>query len=61
MGHRDRPALDVLARLLSRRTAPSGAPVLASTGNRVDRDLFRLAATGPSAAQDLEEILRDLL
>jgi zinc protease len=61
MGHRDRPALDVLARLLSRRTAPSGAPVLASAGNRVDRDLFRLAVTGPTATRDLEEILRDLL
>jgi len=60
LGHPDRPALDLLARLLSRRTTKQGAPVLASMGTRVDKDLFRLAATGPSAATDLEAVLHSL-
>jgi zinc protease len=60
MGHPDRPALDLLARLLSRRTTTEGAPVLASMGTRVDKDLFRLAATGPSASADLEAVLVSL-
>jgi predicted Zn-dependent peptidase len=60
LGHPDRPALDVLARLLSRRTTKAGGPVFASMGTRVDKDLFRLAATGPSAATDLEAVLNSL-
>jgi len=60
MGHPDRPALDLLARLLSRRATNEGAPVFASMGGRVDKDLFRLAATGPSAAADLAAILNSL-
>jgi predicted Zn-dependent peptidase len=61
MGHPDRPALYVTARLLSRRTTESGAPVFVSAGNRVDKDLFRIAVVGPNAARDLDGILRDLL
>jgi len=61
MGHRDRPALFVTARLLSRRTTESGAPVFVSMGNRVDKDLFRIAVVGPNAAGDLDGLLRDLL
>jgi putative transcriptional regulator len=57
LGHPDRPALDLLAHLLSRRTTKAGAPVFASMGARVDKDLFRLAATGPGAEEDLEAIL----
>ncbi|NIR43919.1 MAG: hypothetical protein GWM93_08230, partial [Gemmatimonadetes bacterium] len=34
--------------------------VVASMGSRVDKDLFRLAATGPGAATDLEAILNSL-
>jgi zinc protease len=60
LGHPDRPALDVLARLLSRRSTEAGAPISASMGTRVDKDLFRLAATGPEAAADLEAVLRGL-
>jgi zinc protease len=60
-GNRDRPALFVLARLLARRTTASGAPVFASMGDRVDKDLFRLAVVGPNAEQELDQILRDLL
>ena len=60
LGHPDRPALDLLARLLSRRTTKAGGPVFASMGARVDKDLFRLAATGPSAAADLETVLNNL-
>ena len=61
MGDRDRPALTVLARLLSRRTTESGAPLFVSMGHRVDKDIFRLAVVGPSAERDLEKILRELL
>ncbi len=61
MGHRDRPALDVLARLLSRRTTESGAPFFVSMGDRVDEDLFRFAVVGPNATRDLDRVLRDLL
>lgn len=61
MGNPDRPALHVLARLLSRRTSESGAALFASMGDRVDKDLFRLAVVGPSAERDLERILSDLL
>ncbi len=59
-GHPDRPALDLIARLLSRRTTRAGAPIFASMGGRVDKDLFRLAATGPSAATDLEAVMNSL-
>jgi predicted Zn-dependent peptidase len=61
MGHRDRPALFVLARLLARRTTESGAPVFVSMGDRVDKDLFRVAVVGPNAARDLDRVLGDLL
>jgi len=60
MGHPDRPTLDVLARLLSRRSAGEGVPIVASVGDRVDKDLFRLSATGSSAAEHLEEVLGGL-
>jgi predicted Zn-dependent peptidase len=61
MGHPDRPALHVLARLLSRRTTESGAALFASMGERVDKELFRLAVVGPDAENDLDRILGDLL
>ena len=61
MGHRDRPALDALARLLSRRTTGSGAPLFVSMGDRVDKDVFRIAVVGPNAVRDLDRVLRDLL
>jgi predicted Zn-dependent peptidase/putative AlgH/UPF0301 family transcriptional regulator len=60
LGHPDRPALDVLARLLSRRSTQAGGPVFASMGGRVDKDLFRLAVTGPDAATDLEALLNSV-
>lgn len=53
MGHPDRPALALLARLLSRRTLSDGSPVEAAMGDRLDRDLFRLAGSGPAAAAEL--------
>ncbi|MDH3519158.1 MAG: insulinase family protein [Myxococcales bacterium] len=61
MGHADRPALHVLARLLSRRTTASGAPLFVSMGDRVDQEMFRFAVVGPAAQDDLEGILEDLL
>ena len=61
IGHPDRPALALLARLLSRRTTESGAPLFVSMGNRVDKEIFRLAVVGPSAERDLDRVLRDLL
>jgi zinc protease len=61
MGDPDRPALHVLARLLSRRTTESGAAFFANMGERVDKELFRLAVVGPDAEDDLERILGDLL
>jgi len=61
MGHRDRPALNVLGRLVSRRPTRSGAPVFVSMGDRVDKDLFRIAVAGPDATRDLDRLLRDLL
>jgi predicted Zn-dependent peptidase len=61
MGDPDRPALHVLARLLSRRNTESGAALFASMGERVDKELFRLAVVGPDAENDLNRILGDLL
>jgi zinc protease len=61
MGNPDRPALHVLERLLSRRNTESGAALFARMGDRVDKDLFRLAVVGPDAERDLERILSDLL
>jgi zinc protease len=61
MEHPDRPALAVLARLLPRQTTESGAPFFVSMGDRLDKDLFRLAVVGPDAARDLDRILGDLL
>ncbi len=58
--HPDRPALDVLARLLSRRTLSDGAPVQAASGGRVDREIFRLAGTGPRAAAELKALEEEL-
>jgi predicted Zn-dependent peptidase len=61
MGDPDRPALHVLARLLSRRATESGAALFANMGGRVDKELFRLAVVGPEAEDDLDRILSDLL
>jgi zinc protease len=60
LGHPDRPALDALARLLSRRTAAGGTPIEAEMGGRVDRELFLLSATGDKAAAALQEVLADV-
>ncbi len=57
LGHPDRPALDVLARLLSRRHAADGSPIAATMGDRVDQELFRVAANGPTATDELTTLL----
>jgi len=61
MGDPDRPALDVLARLLTRGESASEQPISASMGSRVDKDIFRLAAAGPSASKQLDQWLGSLL
>ncbi len=58
--HEDRPALDVLAKILDRKRISDRSAVTASMGGRVDRDLFRVAATGDKADQELEAILGPL-
>lgn len=50
----DRLPLTVLARLAKRETATDGAPMDAELAGRVDRDLFRLIATGEGAEVSLE-------
>lgn len=59
--HPDRPALDALARLVSRRTTADGAPIEAKMGGRVDQELFQIAATGKQAAKELNTLLARLL
>jgi len=56
LGERDRVGLTLLARLLGQQKAADGSPVDASMGERVDADLFQLAATGPGAAATLEKM-----
>ncbi|MEM8931763.1 MAG: insulinase family protein [Acidobacteriota bacterium] len=53
MGEADRVALHALARWLGRQTLADGTPVEASMGGRRDRDLVRVAATGPEATAGL--------
>ncbi len=60
LGHPDRPALQILARLLSRRTAKDGSPIAAIMANRVDQEVFRLAATGPAADRELAALVGGL-
>jgi predicted Zn-dependent peptidase len=55
LGHADRPALTVLARLLSHETSADGSPIEARMGGRVDKDLFQVAATGPRAREELRQ------
>jgi len=60
LGHADRPTLDVLARLLSRRALSDASPVRADMGDRADEDLFRIAANGPRAGAELVELMEDV-
>jgi len=55
--HPDLPALSVLARLLGRRTAWDGSPISTELNDRVDPELFRIAATGDDAAQELDALM----
>jgi zinc protease len=61
MGDPDRPALEVLAGVLSRRETSDGSPLRVIMGGRIDKELFRLVATGPNAEKDLEAIHSSLL
>ncbi len=61
MGHPDRPALEVLAELMSQRITKDGASLYVNLGSRVDQDLFRIASIGPSAENNLQEIHLSLL
>jgi zinc protease len=61
MGHPDRPALEVLARLLSRQAIENGTPLFVSMGGRVDKELFRVALTGEEASEGLEKALGGVL
>ncbi|MEM1205290.1 MAG: insulinase family protein [Acidobacteriota bacterium] len=58
MGDPDRPALHLLARWLSGRTLPGGVPVFAGMGGRADRDLIRIASSGPKASVGLDELVK---
>ncbi len=44
--HPDRPALAALAEILTRYSDTEGRPLTVEMGNRVDRELFRIAITG---------------
>ncbi len=57
LGHPDRPALAVLARLLARQTTKQNVPIDAELGSRVDRELFVLATTGEGAEDVLERLM----
>jgi len=61
MGHPDRAALGVFGRILARRTIHDGTSLSVSLGDRVDKDLFRVAAAGPRAEADLAAALAALL
>ncbi|MCZ6596768.1 MAG: insulinase family protein [Planctomycetota bacterium] len=56
-GYRDRIALYALAVALSKRRSPDGSAVEAVMGPGVDRDLFRISATGADADATLQAIL----
>ena len=60
MGDPDRITLDLLARILSRRARPDGTSFASQMGTRVDRELFRVAATGPTAERELDELLNEV-
>jgi zinc protease len=60
LGHPDRPALAVLARLLSRATSKDGSPIDAEMGTRVDQDLFQIAATGPGSREKLSRLAKKM-
>jgi predicted Zn-dependent peptidase len=60
IGAGSRPALEVLARLLSRRNLPDGSPVEATIGRKIDQEMFRLAAAGPKAADGLDALMADV-
>lgn len=57
LGDPARPALQLLARWLGREELAGGAPVEASSGGRVDRDLFRVAASGDGALEGLRALV----
>jgi predicted Zn-dependent peptidase len=56
LGHPDRPALAVLARLLGHATLSDGRTVRASVGDRFDNELFRVSAGGALADRELESL-----
>ena len=57
MGHPDRPALQILARWISRQRTDDDEPFSANMRDRVDQELFRVAATGPNARDQIEKLL----
>ena len=61
MGDPARPALDVLSEWVGRRQLADGRPVQVSVGGRVDRDLFRLSASGEGALEELRAIAAEIL
>ena len=61
LGDPARPALELLASWLDRQRLEDGSDVDASSGGRVDRDLFRLAATGPRALEGLASLIPRLV
>jgi zinc protease len=56
-GHAARPALEVLAKWCERQELADGRPVQASCGERIDRDLFRVSASGADASAGLAELV----
>ncbi len=61
MGDPDRPALYVLADILSRRSSASGKPLTIGMGNRVDRELFRIIVTDTDDGTEISEVIQTLL
>lgn len=57
LGHPDRAPLQVLLQWLQQQTTTSGGPVFASLGDRVDAEMFRVAATGTQAEAELLQLL----
>lgn len=57
----ERLPLEIFARWLGRLELEGGEAVEASAGGRVDRDLFRVAASGPTALEGLRRLMQRAL
>jgi zinc protease len=59
--HPDAAAFALWARILNRRETSAGEPYVAGYDERQGSSMFRIAATGESAYQELEQLLNDVV